>query len=112
MSHYAAYSKVRSDSHPWPFSKSISFTWGLCHEIDYPPEPAYPGDTLFLSPSTPHLVKSQPMDKKFSGVARQICARGRIMKLAPLHGLFVDIPNTSIGILECKFNKMKYFKAD
>jgi len=35
------------------------------------------------------------------------------MKLAPLSGLFFShIPNTSIGILECKFNKMKYFKAD
>ena len=37
------------------------------------------------------------------------------MKLAPLPGLFSShrpIPNTSIGILKCKFNKMKYFKAD
>jgi len=48
-----------------------------------------------------------------SGVAKQFCARGRTMKLAPLPGLFSShIPNTSIGILECKFNKMKYFKAD
>src|SRR6218665_1686933 len=48
-----------------------------------------------------------------SGVARQFWARGRTMKLAPLPGLFFShIPNTSIGILECKFNKMKYFKSN
>jgi len=35
-----------------------------CHEIEYPSELEYPGDTLFLSPSIPHLVKSQPIDKK------------------------------------------------
>src|SRR6218665_386564 len=28
------------------------------------PELAYPGITLFLSTSIPHLLKSQPMDKK------------------------------------------------
>ena len=48
-----------------------------------------------------------------SGVARQFCARGRTIKWVPLPGLFFPhIPNTSIGILEYKFNKMKYFKAD
>src|SRR6218665_53131 len=35
-----------------------------CHEIDYLPSWRIRGDTLFLSPSIPHLVKSQPMDKK------------------------------------------------
>ena len=33
------------------------------------------------------------------------------MKLAPLPGFFSHNPNTSIGILEYKFNKMKYFHS-
>ena len=44
-------------------NKSELNSLGQCHEIDSP-ELAYPRDTLFLSPSIPHLVKSQPMDKK------------------------------------------------
>src|SRR6218665_3524678 len=50
---------------PWTFQLSGYVTSrSRCHEIEYPLELAYPGDTPFLSPSLPHLVKSQPMNKK------------------------------------------------
>ena len=43
----------------------VSEHMSRCHEIEYPPANiGYPGDTLFLSPSIPHPVKSQPMVEK------------------------------------------------
>ena len=48
-----------------------------------------------------------------SGVARQFCARGRTMKLAPLPGLFFHIIQMHwLRFYNLNFNEIKYFKAD
>ena len=62
----------------------------LCHKTEYPPNKPIRGDTLFLSPSIPHLIKSQPIDKKLQAF-KSIKYTGKAIFLSFLSQFFQTV---------------------